>query len=296
MFFFPLYDINPTARTPWLSYGLILLCVLWYFGYQYSAPAYHVYEIGFIPARFFHGAELPLELTPVSPVLSIFTSMISHADFTHLFSNCFVLYLLADNVEDAIGNKFKFLIFAALTGVAGTLGHAMLDTSSTIPLVGISGVCSGMIGAYILLHPKAQFRCLMVVIVFFRMMNIPAYVIFIFWLIGQVTGLFSGADNVAYWAHLFGLGAGMALIPIFKRRDVPLMPKEDFPSGVETISKLHIPRVPLRKTSPFNNQARREEPPREARREAPTRETSSSRAKPSTGIPTVKRRKGPWGK
>lgn len=250
MFFLPLYDINPTLRRPWLTYAIIALCVAWYFGYQFTAPPYHVLEIGFIPARFFHGAELPPELNGVSPLMSIFTSIISHGDVMHLLSNCFVLYLLADNVEDAIGGKLKFLLFAVLTGVAGTLGHAILDTTSTVPLVGISGVCSGMIGAYILLHPKAQFRCLVVVIIFFRTMNIPAFVIFIFWLIGQVTGVFSANDNVAYWAHLFGLAAGMGLIPLFKRKSVKLLPKEHFPSGVETIRKVDIPKITRRLKPP----------------------------------------------
>ncbi|MCE2517329.1 MAG: rhomboid family intramembrane serine protease, partial [Alphaproteobacteria bacterium] len=238
MFFLPLYDINPTLRRPWLTYAIIALCLAWYLGVQVNAPPFHVYEIGFIPARFFHGVELPAELNAVSPTMSIFTSMISHGGFMHLFSNCFVLYLLADNVEDAIGGKLKFLAFAILTGIAGTLGHALLDTTSTVPLVGISGVCSGMIGAYILLHPRAQFRCLVVVLVFFRTMNIPAFAIFAFWLIGQITGVFSSGDNVAYWAHLSGLAAGMALIPIFKRKSVPLMPKENFPTGVATIRKV----------------------------------------------------------
>ncbi len=243
MFFLPLYDINPTLRRPWLTYGIIALCVVWYFAYQYSAPPYHVFEIGFIPARFFHGAVLPQGLNAVSPLLSIFTSMVSHGSIMHLLSNCFVLYLIADNVEDAIGGKVKFLLFAILTGVAGTLGHAMLDTSSTVPLVGISGVCSGMIGAYVLLHPKAQFRCLVVVLVFFRTMNIPAFLIFIFWLLGQLSGVLSANDNVAYWAHIFGLGAGMVLIPIFKRKSVRLMPKESFPTGAKTIRKITIPSV-----------------------------------------------------
>ena len=101
----------------------------------------------------------------------------------HIFGNLYVMYLLADNVEDAIGHGPKFIVFALITGAIGTFGHGLSNPGSTTSLVGLSGVCSAMIGAYILLWPRANIKTL-VGFSFSFAFNIPAVLIFAFWLFG----------------------------------------------------------------------------------------------------------------
>ena len=118
MWFLPLYDENPSFRKPVLTYAIMALCVLWYFGYQISQPPEAILEYGFIPARLFADYDPSFEygVSPLPVLITFITTMISHGGLMHIFGNLYVMYLLADNVEDAIGHGPKFIVFALITG------------------------------------------------------------------------------------------------------------------------------------------------------------------------------------
>ncbi len=241
MFFLPLFDDNPTLRKPFINWLLIAFMLGWYFLFQLQYPPQLAYVIGFIPARFFGEAILPLPpgFELFTPTVTLFSAMFSHGSVMHIAGNLWIAYLLGDNLEDKMGH-FRFLVFVLICGVVGNLVHGLTNTTSPVPLVGYSGAVSGMITGYVLLFPRANFRCLIVVLVFFRLMNIPALAVFLIWTFGHISGLVSAPDGVAYFAHLGGAVAGALLVPFFKRRDVQLFAPQCSQSGIQTASKVSL--------------------------------------------------------
>ncbi len=154
------------------------------------------------------------------PIGTVFTSMFVHGGILHLAGNMLFLYIFGDNVEDSLGHV-RFLIFYLLCGLAGTAVHIGLDSGSTIPMVGASGAISGIMGAYILLYPRA--RVLTLVIFFFiTVIEIPAYWFLAIWFALQFFGgmgtVGGGGGGVAFWAHVGGFLAGMWLIRMWTMR------------------------------------------------------------------------------
>jgi len=163
----------------------------------------------------------------------------------HLGGNMLYLWIFSDNVEDSIG-RGRFIIFYLLCGVCAAFAQALTDPSSPVPMVGASGAIAGVLGAYLLLHPRANIRCIVGILVFFRVMNVPAFLVLGGWIILQFTNLGQVGSNVAYVAHIGGFVAGMALIPFFKRRHVRLFEPahtKAFEVSRVQASPTHIPNV-----------------------------------------------------
>ncbi|HAD87537.1 MAG TPA: rhomboid family intramembrane serine protease [Rhodospirillaceae bacterium] len=225
----PLYDSNPRNRIPfqYVTVGIIAVCAivyLWQASLDPQRAQEAVFALGTIPAVVFGERQLPPELLWVPAEATLLTSMFMHGGPMHLIGNMLYLWILGDNVEDAMGH-LKFLIFYLLCGLAAVMAHMLIDTSSTVPLVGASGAISGVIGAYLLLHPKAYINVLIWIFVFVKIVPIPAWIALAFWIGLQVV---NGAmdpgtgGGVAFWAHVGGAVAGMVLVPFFKHKDVPL--------------------------------------------------------------------------
>ena len=221
----PLYDDNPRRHIafPYLTVAFIAACVLvflWQVSLSPQEQEAAVYALGAIPAVVLGGKTLPPELAWVPAEMTLFTSMFMHGGWMHLIGNMLYLWILGDNVEDSVGHG-RFVIFYLLCGLAAAFAHILQDTASTVPMVGASGAISGVIGAYILLHPHATIHTL----VFRFVIGLPAWVALGLWIALQV---FNAAQDpgsgggVAWWAHIGGAVAGMLLIPFFKKRDVAL--------------------------------------------------------------------------
>ncbi|MBT5861137.1 MAG: rhomboid family intramembrane serine protease, partial [Alphaproteobacteria bacterium] len=182
------------------------------------------YRLGFIPSVLLGENSLPPEIVLVSAELSIVTSMFLHGSWMHLGGNMLYLWIFGNNVEDAMGHV-RFALFYLGCGAAAALAQAAQDPSSTVPMIGASGAIGGVLGAYILLHPHAR---ILVVIPFGFLipLRIPAFVVLGVWFIFQfiATASSSGDEGggVAYWAHIGGFLAGLVLVLVLKRRDVPL--------------------------------------------------------------------------
>lgn len=222
---FPIADDNPSQTSPIVTWFLIAGCVA-IFAWQSSLPDSAVEAVfityGVIPANLFG---MPTgAIPPFPPEITLVSSQFLHGGLMHLGGNMLYLYIFGDNVEAALGH-IRFLLFYIVAGVAAALTHGFLAQASGIPLIGASGAISGVLGAYLLLYPHARVRILFLPlpIPFFKIFAVPAIVVLGIWFAIQfVSAAYSspGASGVAFWAHVGGFVAGMALLPFFKKRDV----------------------------------------------------------------------------
>jgi membrane associated rhomboid family serine protease len=223
----PLRDDNPADITPIVTTTFIVLCTL-VFIYQAFLPPQpgelFVYRFGAIPATVFGHAALPPEIHGASPFAALITSMFLHGSWMHLIGNMLYLWIFGNNIEDVMGH-IRFVLFYLVCGILAVLSHALTDPSSTVPMVGASGAISGVLGAYLVLFPRAQVLVLIPLGFFTRTMYVPAAVVLGLWFVLQILsgGMSLGREGggVAFFAHVGGFVAGMALIGLFKRADVP---------------------------------------------------------------------------
>jgi membrane associated rhomboid family serine protease len=163
---------------------------------------------------------VPLDLLP------FLTSMFLHGGLLHIVANLWTLWIFGDNVEDRMG-PLRFSVFYLLCGLFAGFVHWITNPSSTVPTVGASGAIAGVLGAYLLLYPRA--RVVTAVPLFFYpiVFELPAVIYLGFWFLLQIWSGFvslanpSDVGGVAWWAHIGGFVAGMALLAVFKRRGPP---------------------------------------------------------------------------
>lgn len=235
---FPLSDDNPIHSKPYMTWGVIAICTL-IFGWQSTLPNAGVEAVflsyGAIPAHIFGGDAQAARL--IAPELTLVSSQYLHGGFMHLFGNMLFLYIFGDNIEAAMGH-LKFLVFYTAAGIFAALGHGALAVASDIPMIGASGAISGVLGAYLLLYPHARVRVLFILLPLpiFRIFAIPSVMVLGIWFIIQfASAAMSNADEggVAFWAHVAGFVAGMVMLPLFKKSDVPYW-QPAFPQTIDT--------------------------------------------------------------
>ncbi|SPJ30224.1 Rhomboid protease GluP [Falsiruegeria mediterranea M17] len=212
----PIRDHNPSGRTPYVVYALMaanILIFLSYVGILNDAPL--------INRFFFDWALIPARTADGFAPETLISSMFLHGGWMHLAGNMLFLWIFGDNMEDEMGHV-PFLIFYLVSGVGASLLHVLASPSSTVPLVGASGAIAGVMGGYLLLFPKARVDILLILIIYFRVFSIPAFVMLGVWLGMQfLGGIGSNPDEggVAYWAHAGGFFVGLILcIPLWLRR------------------------------------------------------------------------------
>lgn len=215
----PIYDENRSATRPYVNYALIIINIVVFFYFLLQG-------IGiFNNALVFYGS-IPILIVNGERLWSLFTSMFIHADVMHLFGNMVFLWIFGDNVEDALGHA-SYIVFYLLGGLAASLTHiaSLFVTLPSfgyagfaIPAVGASGAISAVLGAYVLMYPKARIRTLIFYFFFVTIVSIPAIFYLGFWFLYQLmmgvysfTGFLSG---VAFWAHIGGFIGGLLLIKI----------------------------------------------------------------------------------
>ncbi|HSM60181.1 MAG TPA: rhomboid family intramembrane serine protease, partial [Longimicrobiales bacterium] len=142
--------------------------------------------------------------------------------------------------EDSMG-RLRFMVFFLLTGVVASLAHVWLAPASSVPLVGASGAISAVMGAYVVLYPRARVDTLFFFFVFIRVVPLPAWVMVGYWFLVQVVSTASfpaEGGGVAYAAHVGGFLAGVLLIPIFRNRKLVrakrahvVLPRRDLDRG-----------------------------------------------------------------
>jgi membrane associated rhomboid family serine protease len=148
------------------------------------------------------------------------TSQFLHGDLLHLLANVWTLWIFGDNVEDRLGHG-RYLAFYLLCGVISGVAHGQVHPESTVPAIGASGAISGVMGAYFLSFPRARIVLLVPVLFYPLFFDVPATLYLAFWFAMQLfSGAVSlaasaGAVGVAFWAHVGGFVAGLALLPLF---------------------------------------------------------------------------------
>jgi len=235
--FVPLHDANRLKHIDlqYVTLGLIAANVLVFVFVNLVATEEGLYatvfSLGYTPAVVNDFSELPPELVLIPEELSLVSYAFLHGDFWHLGGNMLFLWVFGDNVEDALGHV-KFFVFYILCAIAGALAHGLMDPASAAPLIGASGAVAGIVGAYLLLHPKVRVW----VLVLGRVpLPLPAWIPLLFWVGFQFAMLaFLGDDQVSLAAHVGGIIAGMALVLLLRRRGVPLFDREvQAPKAVE---------------------------------------------------------------
>ncbi len=215
----PLKDDNPTQTFPLMTITIIGLNILVYL-YQLSMPAEKLenflFQYGAIPDRlihpFFQDFSSP---KTIPPVLTIFTSMFLHGGLIHLLGNMLYLWIFGKNVEDFLG-RLKFIIFYLISGFFAALIHTFSDVNSAIPMIGASGAIAGILGAYLILFPRANVSTLFIFIVFIKIIKIPAVLVLGLWFLVQLLNAGSEGGSVAWYAHVGGFLTGVLLIWTFK--------------------------------------------------------------------------------
>jgi len=150
--------------------------------------------------------------------------MFLHGGWMHLIGNMLYLWIFGNNVEDAMGHG-RFIVFYLLCGIAAALAQAFQDPGSAVPMIGASGAIGGVLGAYVLLYPRARVLVVVPLGFFFYTLRIPAMIVLGLWFGLQFVSTMLAGDQiggVAYWAHIGGFVAGMVLILPFRKKGFPL--------------------------------------------------------------------------
>lgn len=216
----PLRDNVPSRTLSLVVYAVIVVCVLVFVHtLSLSLPASErlVASYGVIPAQFTGHAVIrgPSSLTRLE------TSLFLHGGWLHLLGNMLFLWIFGDNVEDAMGHG-PFLLFYLVCGVVANLTHIVANPLSREPTIGASGAIAGVLGAYLVLYPRARVLCLIPLGIFLQFVWVPAVLFLPAWIgLQLISGLASlGADQaggVAWWAHIGGFFSGVILVHIFVR-------------------------------------------------------------------------------
>lgn len=223
----PVADDNPTRIAPLVTWALLAACIgmfVWQIGLDSREHASLVHGLGFIPAVLFDHANLPPSLELIPAWATLITSMFLHGGWMHLISNMLYLWVFANNVEDAMGH-LRFVVFYVVCGVLAALAHGLAAPESQIPMIGASGAISGVLGAYLMLHPFSRITVIIPLGIIFYPVRLPAGIVLLAWFGLQLLSSASVDPNepgVAFLAHIGGFVAGMLLIPLFKYRRVRL--------------------------------------------------------------------------
>lgn len=213
----PLKDDNPAKSFP--LFTLLLIAVnISIFIYQISlGPTMEdfVMQMAVVPYEIMHLTDIAPE-TAVPLPATLLTSMFIHGNLLHLGGNMLYLWIFGNNIEDAIGH-INFIFFYFLCGLIATFTHILITPDSTVPLIGASGAVAGVLGAYLLLYPRAKVHTLFILIIFIKIIRIPAYILLTLWFILQILSSAEGGA-VAWYAHIGGFIAGFLLVKPFSKK------------------------------------------------------------------------------
>lgn len=242
----PIHDENPTSSFSYVTVALIIaniavtLLLTPSFGQergcrdtecvvQQCSLAQFYYRWGVVPEEITQGEQVEgslggecrsFFLQPKSIFLSLITSIFVHGGFLHLAGNMLFLWVFGNNIEDRLG-RVKYLLFYMATGLLATLAHIAFNAGSQIPTVGASGAVAGLLGAYIVLFPRARIHTVVPIPILFFLIGrikLPAYLVLAIWFASQffiAGGQQAGGGGVAWVAHVGGFIAGAILIFAF---------------------------------------------------------------------------------
>lgn len=235
---FPLQDNIPTRTVPvvnWLMIGICSVVFLLQVNESPDEPGM-IERYGMIPARIVNPSAsveitVAVEAIPtpdgiryeevrrpaappvIAPVLTMLTCIFLHGGWLHFLGNMWFLHIFGDNVEDRFGHV-GYAVFYLVCGIAASLIHFLSGPGSTVPTIGASGAIAGVMGAYFVSYPHAQVRTLIPIIIFLKVVILPAPLFLGIWFLLQLlSGTVSAeATGVAWWAHIGGFLAGAGIV------------------------------------------------------------------------------------
>ncbi|MGE0870198.1 MAG: rhomboid family intramembrane serine protease [Kofleriaceae bacterium] len=227
----PLSDDNPVLRTPIVTYAiLIAIAAAWVVlqgvGLDPYKLAASVCNLGLVAGEITqqaprgttvpigHGLACVVDRESIN-YLTPLTSMFLHGGWMHLLGNALFLWVFGNNVEDSMG-RGRFLVFYLVCGLVAAAAQIAIDPASPIPMVGASGAISGVMGAYLRLYPRVRVNMLFIIVIFIRVIPLPAWLVLLYWIGLQVLMAFGDtAGGVAVMAHIGGFVAGAVLVTVF---------------------------------------------------------------------------------
>jgi membrane associated rhomboid family serine protease len=215
----PLKDNVPTRTIPIIAVSLIFVNILIFLWQRYVLPSnagelvYKYY--GFVPHEFVVSLTTDWTLLPYN-IMTIFTSMFLHGGFIHLAGNMLYLWIFGSNVEDALGHM-RFIFFYLVSGLVAAAFQFSIDPSSSVSMIGASGAISGVLGAYLVLYPYARIKTLLIIFIFFKVIELPAILLLTVWFLIQVF-YSTSMEGVAWFAHIGGFIFGLLTIKLFVRK------------------------------------------------------------------------------
>jgi membrane associated rhomboid family serine protease len=235
----PIGDDNPTLHTPWMTWLILAgMFATWLIvqggGLNDTQLAASICNLGMVPAELTHlrpiGYAIPLghgmvcaidneTINWYTPIISMFL----HGGWGHILGNALFFWVFGNNIEDSMGPG-RFLVFYLLCGLVAAAAHVATQPSSPIPTVGASGAISGVLGAYLVLYPRARVNILFWFLIFIRVIPVPAWAALLWWFGWQVIAALPQlspmrpevSGGVAVWAHIGGFVAGMVLVKLFE--------------------------------------------------------------------------------
>jgi membrane associated rhomboid family serine protease len=237
----PIHDYLRSRSFPFVNYGLIIANFLVFF-YELTRPDLNAWisTWGATPCLVnaaMHGSTVATcsvngslgqftYATNPYPPLTLLTSIFIHAGWLHILGNMLFLWVFGDNIEDAFGHA-GYLGFYLVCGLGAGLGQIYSSNSAAIPSVGASGAIAGVLGAYLILYPRAKVETIIPIFIIPWFVKLPAFIVMLVWFATQVlsSNLFAvanamgGSGGVAYIAHIVGFLMGMAIaLPLRGRR------------------------------------------------------------------------------
>lgn len=239
----PIGDDNPTLHTPWMTYLILALTfgtwvVLQGAGLNEIQLATAVCNLGLVPAELMgtrpigfgvplgNGMACVVDNEPINWLTPI-TSMFLHGSWSHIIGNSLFLWVFGNNIEDSMG-PWRFLAFYLICGLMAVAVHIATEPASPVPTVGASGAISGIMGAYLVLYPRARVNILFFFLIFIRVLPVPAWAALLWWFGWQVVAGLPQLSSmrpdvsggVAVWAHIGGFVAGVLLIKLFENSEL----------------------------------------------------------------------------
>jgi membrane associated rhomboid family serine protease len=214
----PIRDTIPSKNYPVVNTTIIGINVILYLIEMAQGPNLDrfVYIYGLVPARYTI-PQIASYFTFGQQALSLLSFMFLHGGFWHILGNMWFLYIFGDNVEDRLG-PFRYLVFYLLCGLVSGLSQIIFNLHSNMPTIGASGAIAGVMGAYLILHPRSKILTLIPIIFIPWFIEIPAFFFLGFWFFLQfinAAGSHGNISGIAWWAHIGGFVFGMVCLKIF---------------------------------------------------------------------------------
>lgn len=207
----------PRSAAPTATYLIMAICIgVFAYGEATETSRVLVEDYGYLPSRLGEGG--------TAGYLGLVTHMFLHGGWLHLIVNMIVLWSFGRGLEPVMG-AFRFIVLYLATGVLAALAHGFVNELSNVILIGASGAIAGVLGAYLVLYPRARILSLVPIIFFFTFIEVPALLFLLFWFASQVfSGVLSlggaSGSGIAWWAHIGGFVFGVLMVSFFARRTI----------------------------------------------------------------------------